>query len=150
MAIVVGENSYVTEAEFTTYLSERGYSLSGNFTNQVLLVRAMDWLEIQSFKGQKCEEFQDLEHPRTPKQYGDVYCETPDDVKNAQMIAARLIDEGNDLTPVVERAVKKEKVDVLEVEYMDNASSSNAYPELTRVLSKYLNSTGTSFRVTNG
>lgn len=150
MTITVGTNSYVTEAEFTTYLLERGYTLSGDYTAEVLLIRSMDWLEKQSFNGYKYEEFQALELPRLPTLYGDVAGEVPDDIKEAQMIGARLIDEGNDLMPVIERAVKREKVDVLEVEYMDNASSSNSYPELSYVLKDYLSSTGTSFRVSNG
>lgn len=158
MAIEVGVNSYVTEAELTAYATARGITIAGD--TGVLLIKAMDYIETRRFIGQKASITQALQWPRIVcEQYGlnrpngytfypsiyDTYCEfdnttVPQGIKNAQMIAALLIDGGNDLQPTVGRAVKREKVDVLEVEYMDNAASETQYRALQDALKPFIES----------
>ena len=41
--ITVGENSYVTETELSTYATDRGVTISGD--TSVLLIKAMDFIE---------------------------------------------------------------------------------------------------------
>ncbi len=54
------------------------------------------------------------------------------------MIAAILIDSGKDLQPTIERQVKREKVDVIEIEYMDNALSSAQFTALNDILRPFI------------
>jgi hypothetical protein len=138
MAIVVGTNSYVTEAELQAYADERGITIAGTLSQ--LLIKAMDWMEIQKYKGQKYSESQALEFPRNFTRYDVDSGDVPPDVKEAQYVAALYVDGGNELNPAVGRATKKEKVDVVEVEYMDNASSTTTYPRLYDILRFWLKS----------
>lgn len=147
MAVTVGTDSYGNETGLAAYATARGITISGDATE--LLYKAMDWLEYQPFKNEKYDYDQALQFPRLPNQYweGDTEGEVPDDIVTAQYIAAILIDDGNDLNQVVGRATKREKVDVIEVEYKDSSNDSPYYPQLTRILSRFLASTGGSFIV---
>lgn len=162
--ITIGITSYVTEAELDTYAADRGITISAT-DKTVLLVKAMDFLEVQPFKGVKTVSTQSLQFPRVicdqfgdyrPNSYGyngyeDYYCEYPSDevpqrIKDAQIIAALLIDSGEDLQPNVGRSVKREKVDVLEVEYMDTSSDSTRYTQLQDILKPFIKSGFTARR----
>lgn len=158
--IIVGTNSYVTEAELTTYATDRGITITAN--TAVLLIKAMDWLEVQLFKGSKTVYNQPLQFPRVlcgclnpylDSTYNNGFrtnyylqpCEydsqtVPNEIKKAQIMAALLIDGGNDLQPVVGRAVKRKKVDVLETEYMDNANDTPQYTSLISILRPFVKS----------
>jgi hypothetical protein len=139
--IVVGENSYVTEAELTTYADDRGETISGD--TSVLLIKAMDYIEMQSYKGLLYVDGQDLVFPRTFYNWDTEDAgEVPPKVKEAQLVSALLIDQGADLTPSFGRAVKREKVDVIEREFMDNAQTVTTYPQITRLLAYYLDNAG--------
>jgi hypothetical protein len=140
MAIVVGENSYVTEQELLDYAAAREITVSG--TPEVLLIKAMDWLELRSYKGTKTEETQDLEFPRN----GDT--EVPKAIKTAQVITAILIDQGEDFWGVVEPAIKSERIEgAIDIEYQEGGASSNRYPQLDNLLSPYLVNTGMNIRL---
>lgn len=139
MAIVVGENSYVTELELINYASARDITITGN--TETLLIKAMDYIEIQSYWGEKTDEEQDLEFPRN----GDTA--VPEKIKTAQIIAALLIDSGENLFPTSEQAVKREKIDVVEIEYQDFTNSLKSYPQLNKLLAPFLSSSGGSFVV---
>lgn len=149
MAVIeVGTNSYVTEAELTTYATDRGITISGSI--DVLLIKAMDYIETRNFIGQKTVSTQTLQFPREVCS-GIDGCEidstiVPEGIKNAQMIASLIIDGGNDLQPSIERTVKKEKVDAIEVEYMDNALSSKQYVSLNDALRPFIRSGVTAVR----
>ena len=141
--IVSGANSYVSAAELTTYATDRGITISG--TEAVLLIQAMDYIEQQPFKGFKYTESQALQWPR-----GDVYIdgyvvdadEIPQLLKDALCEAALAIDGGNNPLANVERSTKKEKVGPIEVEYMDQASSSVYLRGLESKLRKLLSTGG--------
>jgi hypothetical protein len=140
MTITVGENSYVTEQELLDYASAREITVSG--TPEVLLIKAMDWLELRSYKGTKTEETQDLEFPRN----GDT--EVPKAIKTAQVITAILIDQGEDFWGVVEPAIKSERIEgAIDIEYQEGGASSNRYPQLDNLLSPYLVNTGMNIRL---
>ena len=139
--ITVGTNSYATEAELATYAADRGITIAEADTT-ILLIKAMDYIETRRFVGSKTEVTQTLEWPREVCS-GTLYCEidnlvVPNDIKSAQMIAALIIDAGDEVQPIVERAVKREKVDVLEVEYMDNASALKHHTKLNDILRPYI------------
>lgn len=152
--ITVSENSYVTEAELTTYATDRGVTITAD--TAVLLIKAMDWLEVQQFKGTKTVSTQLLQFPRilcdgyyNPPYNASFYqpyyhpCEynretVPNEIKKAQIMAALLIDGGNDLQPIVDRAVKSERVDVIEVSYQDNASDRPQFTSLQNILRPFV------------
>lgn len=149
-SIVAGANSYVSEAELTAYATQRGVTLTG--TEESLLIKAMDYLETLDYIGEKKTADQPLQWPRT-NAYIDGYLfasdEIPKELKSAQMALAISIDSGTDPMATIERATKREKVDVIEVEYMDNASSVAIITSVNRMLRKLLSGAtgGSAFRV---
>lgn len=125
---------YVTEEEYILYASARNVSVSANSTVELTL--ALDWLELQPFDGERTDDEQTLEFPRGGE------TEIPDKIKTAQMVAGILIHNGYDFFEVVGSKVKREKVDVLEVEYADNSSQVKYFPQLVALLSGYLKNSG--------
>jgi len=137
--IVVGTNSYVTEAELTTYATDRGITILAS-DKTVLLIKSMDYIETRNFKGYKTDTDQALQFPRVITGYDSD--EVPDGIKTSQIIAALLVDGGNDLQPTIEKAVKSKKVDVIEIEYQDFASESTTYTQLNDVLRPFVQGSG--------
>lgn len=145
-SIVTGANSYVTEAELTAYATARGVTLIDG--TEQLLIQAMDSIESKSFIGTKSTAGQPLQWPRDGVYIDGYYIEPttiPTQLKNAQMATAIAIDEGNDPLAVVESGIKSEKVDVLEVEYQDNAITNSYDPKIDAMLKKLLANSGSMF-----
>lgn len=142
MALVVGTNTYVTVAELTAYASARAITIVND--EETLLIKAMDYIEIQSYWGTKTDEDQDLEFPRN----GDTV--VPEKIKTAQIVTTLLIDSGEDMFPTSEQAIKREKVDIIEIEYQDFTNSLKNYPQLNKLLTPFLSSSGGSFVVSRG
>jgi len=94
MALVVGGNSYVNEAEATAYFDERyGYSKwAAEADKEAAIVSAAQPLDLQcSWFGDKVDDAQDMEFPRTPD--ADP---VPQEIKDAQCeIAYAIVDEGS-------------------------------------------------------
>lgn len=140
MALVVGTDTYITESELTAYATARGITILAS-DKDIIRLKAMDYIEVQSYWGSKTDEDQDLEFPRN----GDT--EVPEKIKTAQIIAALLVDSGEDLFPTSEQAVKREKIDLIEIEYQDYTNSLKSYPQLNKLLAPFLSSSGGSFMV---
>jgi len=146
-------NSYISEADFTTYATDRGITLTGD--TDVLLIQAMDYIEAQSFKGNKYTDAQALQWPRSSV-YIDGYVidvdEIPTLLKDALCEVAIGVDAGNNPLLTEDRATKKEKVGDIEVEYMDGARNSTYLKAAESKLSKLLKagSGGISARVIRG
>jgi hypothetical protein len=140
-SIVSGANSYVTTTELATFADERGVTISAAETED-LLIKAMDYLENQNFKGLKVQRTQPLEWPRTDVRIDDVYWvnsdEIPQELKNAQMQIALSIDAGYSPHRVLTRRVKREKVDELEIEYADGAGTLDRDPKVNMWLRKLI------------
>lgn len=136
---VAGANSYITEAELTTYATDRGVTIAGN--NDELLIQAMDFIEQQSFKGYKYTDAQPLQWPRSDV-YIDGYrvevTEIPQLLKDALAETALAIDGANNPLNNIDRQTKREKVGEIEIEYMDNASSSTYVPKISNKLRKLI------------
>ncbi len=151
---LTNSNSYVSEVDVTTYATDRGLTLTASA--DVLIIKAMDYLETLNYIGDKQTEEQALQWPREQVYIDDFYIEPttiPQELKNAQMSLCMSIDAGTDPMAIVPRATKKEKVDVLEVEYMDNAASKAIVTSVNRMLSKLLKGGGaasTQFNVSRG
>lgn len=121
--------SYVTAAEARTYASARGVTLDADdAVVEPLLVQAMDYLEAQSYKGYRTfPDVQALSWPRTCVVIDRVRLPVsgpgsiPRQLKAAQMQLAIEASAGVDLMPTTDgRVVKREKVDVIETEFMTN------------------------------
>lgn len=116
-------NSYVEVSEAQAYATARGITLPAD---ESLLIKAMDYLEAQRarYQGAKTNPgVQALQWPRTGVILDCSYA-LPDNVipvelKNAQMQLALEVFAGNTLLPSSDgRVVKREKVDVIEREFM--------------------------------
>lgn len=137
-SIVSGANSYVSEAELTAYATARGLTLTSGA--EQLLISAMDWVEVQSFKGTKSTSGQPLQWPRESV-YIDGYLiasdEIPQDLKLLQMRLAADIDAGSDPNGVSSQNVKQETVfGAVSVTYQDGSGVSNVSKQTTALLSK--------------
>jgi hypothetical protein len=140
-------NSYISEADLTTYATDRGITISG--TNAVLLIQAMDYIESLDFVGNKNTDAQALQWPR----YGvviDGYSVGSDEIPqlliDATAEVALGIDGGVNPLAVGERDTVREKVDVIEVEYSSSASSQQYLRAANAKLNKLLNAGGSSLR----
>lgn len=143
MALVVGTDTYVTEAELTAYATARGITILAS-NKEIILLKAMDYIEIQSYWGTKTDPDQELEFPRN----GETI--VPEKIKTAQIVTALLIDSGENMFPTPEQAIKREKIDIIEIEYQDFTNSLKNYPQLNKLLTPFLSSSGGSFVVSRG
>jgi hypothetical protein len=155
-SIVANANSYVTTAEFTDYCSDRDITISATYGDESqLLIKSMDYFEQQAFLGIKNIETQALQFPRADLWIDSYLTDSgtiPEQVKTAQITIAISIMAGNDPISTVDRAVKREKVDVLEVEYMDNASISVIIRSIGNAMRKLVTSSslGNNFNTIRG
>lgn len=145
--VVANANSYVSEADLTTYATERGITLTG--TLSVLLIKAMDYIEGQDFIGYKSIDTQPLQWPR----YGAVIdgyeissSVIPKELKDAQMSVAVSISSGADPLSTVDRSIKSESLGPMSTEYMDSASDVEIIRSISNKLRKLLRSNGGSMR----
>lgn len=152
--IVTGANSYATEAELTAYAVARTAAISSS--PAALLVKAMDFIESLSFIGDKKTKDQPLQWPRENVYIDGFECESteiPQELKAAQLAVAMSINAGIDPLGAITRAVKREKVDVIEVEYMDNAAASDISRSISTAIQKLIRGGsygGVNFRVIRG
>ena len=150
---VENANSYVTEAELSEYATARGITLTTS--SEQLIVLSMDYIEALEYKGIKTEEDQPLQWPRYNVIVDNYWIdsdEIPKELKQGQLATAVAIDQGNSPLQLIERTTKREKVDVLEVEYSDGSARTTIDPNITNSLKKLLKggSGGTSFTVSRG
>lgn len=129
-------NSYVSVAEADAYHSARANTAwSGDDTvKQAALIRATDYLEQKyagRWKGCVLNEAQSLSFPRDVEG-------VPAKLKQAVCLLALEGIAGADLNPTQGRAVKREKVDVVEVEYMDHAKDGESRPAIDGLVSGFL------------
>ena len=132
-------NSYVSEAELTAYANDRGITLTGSADHLLLL--SMDTLETRSYQGSKTSTAQPLQWPRSGVVVDGESIddnEIPSDLKSAQIVTALSIDSGVNPMGTISPAIKREKVDVIEVEYQDNAASRSFDPKINAYLAPLL------------
>lgn len=142
-------NSYASEAELSTYATDRGVTISG--TAAVLLIQSMDWIETRLFAGDKYSEAQALQWPRVNvvlDGFSVDYNEIPTILKEAQMEIAISIDGGTNPMSNQERRTIREKVGEVEVEYDSSSRSSTYITSAEQKIKKLLKSwSGGSLRV---
>lgn len=128
--LTVGIDTYITEDDFVVWATARGFKLE--LEPAVGLTRAMDYLSLQPWVGDRTDAYQTLDFPR------DGEWSVPQQIIRAQCELALLYDSGTDPMAPVGPDVKREKVDVLEIEYQDGAGSVTSYPAISRLLSPWL------------
>lgn len=135
-------DSYATLAEYQARATAMGWTLSGtDATDEVNLRRAAVALDATySWLGMRQYQTQALDWPRLVDDLVDDWPLDPDTVpqavKDAQMEMAFLIQGGADPLDTYEGGVKREKIDVIEVEY--TAKGRPRYDAVDRLLRKYV------------
>lgn len=159
MAVIVVEdgtgktdsNSYISEADLTTYATDRGVTIAG--TAAVLLIQAMDYIESLPFKGRKYTQTQALQWPRYAV-YIDGFpvavTEIPQALKDALCEIVIAIDGGNNPLANEDRETIKEKVGEIEIEYAPGARSGTYLTAAQTKLSKLTQGSGAFARVVRG
>ena len=142
-------NSYASVAEFKTYATDRGLTESLALSDAVIessLIKASDYLEANyydAWKGTPTNIGQSLAWPRDGVYIDGVLLADnviPQKLKNANIELAIRAGAGSELLPDEGQRVKREKVDVLEVEYNENYSAEPKYPLISRMLAPFLES----------
>ena len=121
---------YTTDDEYSAYAISRGYILSGDPLVQLQL--ALDWLELQPFKGAKTDEAQALEWPR------DGNTDVPDKIVQAQLEAALVYNSGGNLMASIGKMVTEKTVGPLTTKYAEGGPQTIMYPKLYMLLRGYL------------
>lgn len=144
---VTGANSYVTVEEIKAFCEARGLSLPTPDTAiEVFAVQAFDYVESYRtrYQGMKTLPSQRTQFPRSGVVIDGYYLPTneiPWQLKDAQCQATFEASE-TDLMPNSSAGIKKEKVDVLEVEYQDapgGVAASPSFPKVDSLLQPLLN-----------
>ena len=121
---------YTTDDEYSAYATARGYMLTGDPIVQLQL--ALDWLELQTFKGAKTDQLQPLEWPR------DGNTEIPDKIVKAQLEAALVYNAGGNLMASIGKMVTEKTVGPITTKYAENVPQTIMYPKLTMLLRGYV------------
>ena len=136
---------YATPEELEMYAAARGVTLE--LAPEILLTRALDWIELQPFSGRKTDPSQLYEFPRNG------HAVVPEKIKTAQMVAAMIIDAGGDLLAAVGPRVTQETVvGAVSISYSDKGPLVTMYPQLTALLRGFLTGYGSGgqFKVSRG
>ena len=152
--IVAGANSYVTEAELADYATARGMTITPG-DEELYLIEATDYLETLNFIGDKVSKDQPLQWPRYHVYIDDWHypdTEIPKELKNAQLVIALSMSQGNSPMANITAAVKRVKADVVEVEFADGAVVNTVVPAISASLKKLIRgyNNGWSFKVYRG
>tara|TARA_R110000823_G_scaffold299015_1_gene419677 strand:+ start:50 stop:532 length:483 start_codon:yes stop_codon:yes gene_type:complete len=143
-SIVPGANSYITVAEYEAWIDARypGHPDHGDSAKiEQLIFRAMDYFETQAFRGWKQTDAQPLQFPRYNLIIDGFLVANntiPSEVKKALYEIVYADEKDFGLFDVIQRRTRKEKVDVLEVEYMDNSASRVLVPAAAAWMRKLL------------
>ena len=136
---LTNSNSYISEAELSTFATDRGVTLSG--TASVLLIKAMDYIETLCFIGTKYNEEQALQWTRDGVYIDGYYIERstiPQQLKDAQAWMAISIDSGVNPFDTLDRVARREKLDVMEVEYATGSASREQITSFNLTIQKLL------------
>ena len=121
---------YTTDDEYQEYAAARGYIISGNAIVQLQL--ALDWLELQPFKGEKTDPLQELEWPR------DGNTEIPDKIVQAQLEAALVYNAGGNLMASIGKMVTEKTVGPITTKWSEKGPQTIAYQKLSMLLRGYV------------
>jgi len=137
MTVTIG---YTTDDAFIAFALARGVTVTAP-NAAIALTKALDYMETRQYKGYKTDNDQVLDWPRQYVYIDNVLLDSatvPSGIVKAQHVIALSIANGYDPLATIERAVKREKVDVLEVEYQPNASATPILRSINAALSDYV------------
>ena len=140
-SIVAGANSYITADEYRTWANARGIDVEASQFLERSILRAMDYFEQLHFIGNKANENQPLQWPRTEALIDGYYAdatEIPVQVKTALYEAIKVEIDGLSQLNTEDRRTIKEKIGDIEIQYASNSESKTITPALTRALGKIL------------
>ena len=126
---VANANSFVTDAEYTTYSTARGLTVGATVSDREQeLIKAIDYLQSveNSLQGYRSSSTQELIYPRYGVTlYGYVLAsdKIPKELKNAQMEAAAYATSGVLLTNTSNNNIKSEQVASLKTEYFEGSNT---------------------------
>lgn len=136
MALIVGTNTYVSQAEADSYFANRygASSIWEALTDEIkeqLLVSASQSLDIFcEWKGYKLDENQALAFPR------DYETEVSDSIKIAQYELSFAIYENGSFQPETSKALKSLKADTVQLVWNDSSITTDSV--YNKIVSKYL------------
>ena len=137
---------YATTEEYEAAAAARGVTLLR--PSSQTLTQALDYMELQTYKGEKTASSQPLLWPRD----GDT--EVPLNIIAAQMEAALIYDRGEDPLGAVGQRVTQETVfGAVSVSYSDTGNQATIYRKLNAMLAPFLASGGygsSNFTVSHG
>lgn len=137
---------YATTEEYEAAAAARGVTLLR--PSSQTLTQALDYIELQTYKGEKTDPDQLLEWPR------DGATQVPNKIRLAQMEAALIYDRGEDpLGDVGQRITQETVVGAVSVSYSDTGNQATIYRKLNSILAPFLASDGygsSSFTVSHG
>lgn len=140
-------NSYASVTAADEYVTDRGITGWTSLTSTVkqqALIKATDYLEAtyrDAWKGDRVTETQALSWPRMSVYVDNFLMDAnviPKSVINACIEMALKSAAGETLIADQSQRVKREKVDVIEVEYQDYSDPAQQYLFVNRMLSAYL------------
>lgn len=140
---VAGATSYVSVADFKLYAAARGATVPATDPDcEVLLIKAMDALEIKLYVGEPLTEAQGLSFPRqTLDEYGaEVSTGLPAKVVQAQCALAVEAQKGDLLVAARANKHKRTKIDQIYVEYQEATivASGLYFPQVDALLAPWL------------
>jgi hypothetical protein len=148
---VAGANTFVSRADFIAYAALRGVVIADDDPADVLLIKAMDYLNGLKWKGTVKVPFQPNAFPRSYVYVGpDLFSDlaVPADVVGAQCTLAMQINAGVDILPTFTGGlVTEETVGPLTTKYSDRYGAPTGSPDMPSVralLAKWLD---TEFKV---
>lgn len=145
-----GANSYMSAADVVQYAKDRQHTFSTSVN--VLLIKAMDYIESLSYKGSKLTRDQGLQWPRYNVIIDGYYLDSdiiPNELKKALAECAIAIDQGNDPMQNIPVQVLRQKVDVLEIEYQAGSPQYEINRRIKNAMWKLLASGGNTGNVVN-
>lgn len=138
-SVVAGANTYITLAEFKAWADDRGISYGTDDAVNKQIYRAMDYFERLQFIGNKANENQPLQWPRTEALIDGYYAdatEIPPQVKIAVYEAVVVEAAGDSELETQDRRTIREKIGDIEVQYAENSSNRKITPALQYALNK--------------
>lgn len=138
-SVVAGANTYITLAEFKAWADDRGISYGADDAVNKQIYRAMDYFERLQFIGNKANENQPLQWPRTEALIDGYYAdatEIPPQVKIAVYEAVVVEAAGDSELETQDRRTIREKIGDIEVQYAENSSNRKITPALQYALNK--------------
>jgi hypothetical protein len=150
---VPNANSYASVSAADGYVADRGiegWATLSNTAKEQALIKATDYLEAtyrDAFKGYRIAAAQTLSWPRSNVIVDGFLLDAnivPTPVINSCIEMALRAAGGETLIADQGQRVKREKIDVIEIEYQDYSDPAARYPFINRMLLPYVTSGSTA------